>query len=241
MGFKSFGKIIILMLFLVSAGDIVAGDCFVKHINDAIKLNQQRRQIYRQWGGARAVAISQELVLMEKLLLIKAYAFDRQARQWQKKGIPFLCRDLIDMQLTPPLPAMPDSMSGVPEVLPTINFKVDKKELKENIKKMNWPVVFENLESMNAVMAPWPYAHCLTRHFVESKQRSAFLTPQYLSKIQDEKEKNKFSRLMRDYQQLHTFGLAWAKRLDRLAYPLQKAGIPILCRDVPPIDVRPQL
>ncbi|CAN5303695.1 hypothetical protein BH20GEM2_BH20GEM2_15130 [soil metagenome] len=39
---------------------------------------------------------------------------------------------------------------------------------------------------------------------------------------------------------LHLLGLPLATRLETRAAPLQAAGVPILCRDVPPISPLPE-
>lgn len=231
---------LLFSLLLSSALPASESACFTTHIRDAIKLNRERRSSYKEWGGVGAAMLSRNLVLMEKLLLIKARSFDRRGLKWQRMGIPFLCRDLVDMSLTPAMPSRPHSPPVVEQAAPVKTKKEVVTYARVLTKQHAWPQLHHHLEVEVNRLKAWPFANCLQRHFYESVQRTAWLMPQYLPMIAGEKDRQEFQALVEEYIRLHFTGMAWGRFLDTQAVNLQLNGIALFCQDVPPIDTRPQ-
>lgn len=88
-----------------------------------------------------------------------------------------------------------------------------------------------------AVLAERPWCDCMLRHLLESALyvcelgRGAAVT--VVKPLDPSRE-----RLLRRLLALHLYGLGRAAGLDRRALPLQLAGVPVLCRDLPSHDAR---
>ncbi len=80
----------------------------------------------------------------------------------------------------------------------------------------------------------------MVRHVLESTARIAYLAPRH-ERIAKEKGLTKSpAGLSWKLVKLHLQALKLAGGLDTQAAPLQAAGVPILCRDVPPIETSPK-
>jgi len=222
------------LAFVVKASATSQKNCFVKHIKDAISINRKRRPLYENLTDGKSKKISNELILMEKLIYPMAYVFDKRARKYQKKGIAILCNDLVDM-------------SEISEFSNEIIFPSDRyekikrssvKEMKEDMKDIYHLEGWEGLAKYTGLLLhdlnKSKSYNCLLRHFIESINRTAHLAPNYIDKANRLGLKSP-KKLLWDYTKFQIFGLSWGISIDSKASKIQSQGVPILCQDVPAI------
>ena len=71
---------------------------FHQHIQDAIRINRQRRPTYDEMAGRPARRASDLLIRTEYLCLPFALFFDRRARRFNEAGIPIIQDDFVSME-----------------------------------------------------------------------------------------------------------------------------------------------
>ena len=76
-------------------------NCFSTHIREAINKNIDRKSLYSKMTGGKSKFLSNLLITSEKATFVLAKVYDRRAREFQRSGIPILCLDYVDMDLTP--------------------------------------------------------------------------------------------------------------------------------------------
>ena len=90
----------------------------------------------------------------------------------------------------------------------------------------------------NEDLEDYPNFHCMVRHLLESMLRISNLAP-----IHEREATELGLPPTRDLSwtlvRMHTLVLTEAVEVDGLAAPLQAEGLPIICRDVPPIPPLP--
>ena len=221
-------------LFLTTSQMSFAGEnlhCFKQHLVDAIKINNIRKPLYSKLTNGKSKSISNNLVALEKLLLLPSKYFDKKAILFQENQIPFLCTDLISMDLTPPFSSEINPPDYSPEEI-----KLNIEEFKKLLNKKE----YSTLESMLLIqlkeVEKIPHFYCLTRHLLESIIRTIRLMPIYIETAENKGIKSP-EKLISQYLELHLIGLNIFKKLDVKAIPIQKMGVPILCQDVPPISI----
>ena len=94
------------------------------------------------------------------------------------------------------------------------------------------------LDQARRALAAQPGFDGMVRHLVESALRVANLAGPHAA-LAREAGRPSTRLLSRLLLWMHLWGLGQAARLDDEAAPLQAAGLPILCRDVPPITPCP--
>lgn len=211
--------------------------CFYIHVQDAIELNRERRDLYSKETNGESEKISRYLIIWEKLIRIKAKQYDRKAAPYQAQGIPFMCEDFIDMDETPEFIArtaqIPRGYMG--------KYKPNSKDIKRRLRsKLNlgYDHLAKQLENEIERLKFNKSYDCLLRHLIESLLRTADLAPRYLSKLEN-KEKKKLDKLIKKYLRLQIFGIGQAIFIDKKARSLQAEGVPILCNDVPAVHLSP--
>lgn len=229
----------VLIAVLMLGQSVYASGCFDKHVADAIESNKTRRELYAQHSGGATRPISDRLIQMEVLSRYAAkviYGFDSHAKPFQKKGVNIVCDEFVDMGNAP------DFQVRAPEPWPTLqNFKKpDAKKLssrlKNALKNKSYEGLFQEALVVIEELNVQPQFNCMTRHLVESIAKIAQLAPGHMIKA---KELNLRSPefLSKDLIESHFIGIKDLVNLDEKAAPLQAQGIPILCRDVPPIPL----
>ena len=137
------------------------------------------------------------------------------------------------MALTPALPEAPLARPGAP-----FEDSVDAAALRDRLIAAYGAGGFAGMAAAADVelarLAPAPEYHCMTRHLIESLWRVAVLAPLH-ERLAAERAVRSTRDLSELLLRLHLSALPEGAKLDRAAAPLQARGIPIICRDVPPI------
>ena len=166
-----------------------------------------------------------------------AWLVDRRARRFQDAGIPIGCAEFVSMSLTPSLgddPPRPPvrAEDPAPSAESVRRVLVDAYGAGGFAGVARWAdALLERLEEA-------PAYDCMLRHLVESIWRVAWLAPQHAAAARAAGLPTTVP-LSELYLRLNLAALEDSAALDRAARPLQEAGIPILCRDVPPIRRMP--
>lgn len=207
--------------------------CFQRHLREAISLNERRARVYVGWTDGASAPISRRLIRAERWALPVAWYVDRRAEPFQEAGIPIGCAEFVSMSLTPPLDGAAEAIPGVP-----YSPGPDPDSLVQAIAAAygigGFPEVAATTEALLDDLGTAPDYHCMVRHLLESTWRVAVLAPAHAAAAEAAGLPPTLalsSLLLR----LHLAALPDGARLDREAAPLQSAGVPIICRDVPPI------
>ena len=218
----------------LSHGDVISGDCFVKHIEEAINLNKERRGLYKQQSGGSSVKISDALIWFERLTLLSARWFDWQAKPWQKKGIPLLCSEFVSMDLTPRFDPI---KSPQEEARLSLNIRDLTKSLRSSLGSNEHDLLGIVSRSLRGIESE-PNYHCMQRHLIESIGRTAKLIPVY-EKMALARGLEKPTPILKQFLGLQIWGLKFGRWLDSMARPLQEKGLGIICNDIPfiPMDI----
>lgn len=220
-----------------TTGGMTGRDCFQRHLREAIHLNERRAPIYADWSDGEAEPVSRRLIRSERRAILAARLVDRRARRFQEAGIPVGCVEFISMSMTPVLPRAPLTPPAEPYA-PGPDPDSLASALVEAYGTGGFASLHDTAGRVLEAIEERPYYHCMVRHLVESLQRVAAVAPSHAAAARAEGLPSTvpLSELL---VRLHLAGLPEAARLDRDAAPLQQTGIPILCRDVPPISHSP--
>lgn len=207
--------------------------CFGQHLREAMLLNEARAPVYAEWSAGRSEPISERLIRSERSALIVAARIDARARRFREAGIPIVCAEFVSMELTPPLPDAP-----LPPPDEPFRDAVDAVALRERLSAAyglgGFPGVAAEADAQMERLAATPRYHCMIRHLLESMWRIALLAPVHEAAAA-ERGMGSTRALSEMLLRLHLAVLAEGAELDRASAPLQAAGIPIVCVDVPPI------
>jgi hypothetical protein len=230
-------KLIVFLLFSISLSVFAqpSKDCATIHLHDAIKLNKKRKPLYAELTDGKSKKISNKLINLEWISIALMTPLDKLSRKYQKKGIPILCEDFIDMELTPEFSSEPKVPGYTYSSVPKVNVKSIKKKLKASL-KVGLNEFIHDLETELHKLESYPHYNCLTRHLFESLIRSAHLVRPYREAAKREGLKDP-KRLLYKNLKLQMFSLGFFYTLDRKAAGVQEEGVPILCQDVPPIEI----
>ncbi len=209
--------------------------CFVRHIDDAIALNEARLPIYAAWTGGRSVALSKRLIARERMTRVVARLLDWRAAGHRRRGVPLLCDELVDMSHVP-APALQPPPSEPVRADPRRT--LDLPSLRQIVRRDHGsrdfdPVAGELRRTLKALGDDRRF-DCMTRHILESALRAATLAPSHIesARLLGAESPAGLSWL---FVKLHLYALDEAIRLDELARPFQLEGAPIICADVPAI------
>lgn len=209
--------------------------CFRTHLKDAIEINRERRTAYSRLSDGESVALSNGLILIEKLLLIPARKYDRLDRQYQEFFKSPFCEALIDMSETPAFQKEKDYPTKAFKEIDHKQFKKFRRNLKKLAKEENLLGIEKQVEQfMNSPEMQNTYFYCMLRHYLESILRTTLLIP-----IMQEKAKQHNlpdpKEMMLSFIRLQIYGLSQGKNYDEMAVPIQEQGIRLFCNDVPHI------
>ncbi|HUF12682.1 MAG TPA: hypothetical protein VMN78_06270 [Longimicrobiales bacterium] len=218
---------------LVARPDGVPDGCFSEHLGDAILLNDARQPKYSAWSRRRSEPISERLIRAERTSLAVARWIDRRARRFQEAGIPIVCAEFVSMTLTPPLPPAPLARPAA-EFDDAMDAAAIRNRIIAVYGERGFAGIAAEAEAELDRLAATPEYHCMTRHLIESLWRVAVLAPLH-ERLAGERDVGSTRGLSELLVRLHLAALAGGADLDRAAAPLQARGIPIICRDVPPI------
>lgn len=207
--------------------------CTVAHVKEAMELNRQRRELYRDDMNFDAAKVLNRLILVEKLMLPFSYSLDNSVKELQAANIPMWCYDLIPMNTVPEyqtqVPPPHERYLGFPNK--TIHF------IKKQMKDFRFKDRNQLYQSISMVISNDLSNHsynCVTRHFLESAARTLKLSDERISITPDHLQ-NKLSKATEKLIKQLGLALSFSKNLDKKAAPIQMRGVPVLCQEMPPI------
>lgn len=209
-------------------------DCFQHHLREAIALNRSRADGYAALTGGASRGVSRRLIRGERVALAAAREVDRRARRYQAAGIPVACAEFVSMALTPAGPPVEDPGPPPGPYRPGPDPDSVRGVLVAAYGSGGFPAVAGAAAGLLAALEDRPAYHCMTRHLLESIWRVAWLAPEHARAARRAGLPSTvpLSELL---LRLNLAALPDGAALDDQAAPLQAAGVPILCRDVPPL------
>lgn len=206
--------------------------CMERHLREAIELNRARAPLYARLSAGASRRVSRRLIATERLALPLARLLDAYAERYQDAGIPVLCEDFVEMSGVAPAP---DRRGPAPAGSFT---PVEAGPLARRLRAARRAGGFGGTaaaaDAEVARLAHQPEYHCMTRHMLESIRRVAGQAERYAGDA-DRLGVPAPTWISDVLLRLHLAALGESARLDRAAAPVQAAGVPIVCRDVPHI------
>lgn len=238
-----FLKYTIFFISLTLPAYLHAG-CLQDHLKEAIESNTQRLMLYSQLTAGQSEKVSKKLIHSEKLALFISrfgpFNFDSKFEKFLKYGVNVTCDSFISMKNAPTFQFLPNMntvliQNATQEVQPNANTLVN--ELKVELKKQQINIFKDKIKKTIQSLNDEPQVNCMTRHTLESAARIASYFEYWKSKITLIEDKKEFEHLIFRLLKAHLFAASKAIEIDQLARPLNLAGIPILCQDIPPIPI----
>lgn len=227
-----FSLFILLSSGVAQASALDARNCVATHVRDAMKLNTERKPLYQLHSENRSTEVTDQLLKMERKLLLGAPFADAWARLYQRKGIPIMCEDFIDMSETPAFVANhPEGMISILHYRKPDALAVTK-NFQSLYKVRAYVEMAHYADNLIIQLEAQPRYNCLYRHMLESIRRMAILTPQYME-MANEQSLPSTELLSRTVLKSNISLLEDSASIDQLAAPLQARGLPIICQDVP--------
>jgi hypothetical protein len=229
--------LLVTALFLFASPASFA-ECLTEHLEKAIELNLERKPLYAELTQYESLMISNRLIFIEAYSLSFSKWLYWQTQDLRDAGIPILCSEFTPMDQTPKFKT--EYKSGRPKLsnFKSLSYKKIRKQLLPFIQSMS----FSELESrtidiINSNELRELRFNCLARHVLESIAKSSQLSSQHLDKASSAKQKREITKSIQRliYSQMGLLKLLIP--LDNKAAPLQAQGVPILCQDVPPIQL----
>lgn len=225
---------IALFLFTLLTSALQAQErCTVVHVRETMKLNRERRELYRQDGNADAAKVLNKLIFLEKLMLPFSASLDRATKKLQNAGVAMWCEDLVPMNTVPGYQAFSD----IPAAAYKSFDKKNRKELAKKLRNFKYKQRYELYDEIASIINTQLYDHhynCLTRHFLEAAARSLLLTDKHYEQAPDDLKMDVEKSLEKLLGQL-ALALGSASAIDDKAAAVQAKGIPVLCQEMPPI------
>lgn len=216
---------IFLLLFLSAPAH--AG-FFTAHVKESIVINRARKPIYREITAGKSDRVFSKLINLERMMIPFALVYDQRARSFQKSGVPVLKDEFVSMnfEFDPTVRKYPEAEA---RDIPWEKFRSDLQEL---IRKKDQPGLLRETHGIVEEMKMQPDYWCLTRHLVESFHRFAYFLPERVKAAKELGVKSP-EKLLWDIVEFHLIGFPRFMKIDRLAIPIQREGIPILCQELP--------
>ncbi len=192
--------------------------------------------LYGALTGGKSIPFSKKLIRYEKWALWGAWYFDWVGDRYQKKGIPYMKAEFVEMSLTPEFSNnYPEEIDySVP--LQPVKLNSFSYELKGLIRKKDFEGLVSVCEEYLELLDQQPHVYCMLRHVVESLCRIAYLVPIHQSKCEQIEMKTPFAYSL-FLIKTHRWALKASKELDEAASFIQIAGVPFLFQDLPKIDL----
>lgn len=206
------------------------------HLMEAIVLNCRRLPKYARLTQGRSIKISLLLIWSESISLVSAFIMDTVAKYWQKKGVPVFVHEFISMEETPEFSSSYAFAFEPLKIFP--RFEIPKKKLGELVEQKKYESLSSELGNLIRSLEKYPHIFCMTRHTLESFLRCSNLTPLHIQKAKELEVKSP-EKFCQNALKSHLFAMGFCMFLDRLSFPIQNAGVPIVCQDVPPIPPIP--
>lgn len=206
-----------------------------RHLREAIALNRTRRPLYAHLSEGATRKYTARLIFFEKMALIPAWYFDWKGDWYQRRGVPFIKEDFVEMALTPVFAPLYPAGMDYAAPLKTVDLFFFKKTLKSNAKSCNFKQIVLICQQLLRELQKQPHLYCMLRHLVESIHRVAHLAPLHAERC----EKLGLPLTVEHSRRLiraHIWLLGAAKRMDEQVAVIQNKGIPFLYQDLPAIE-----
>ena len=216
-------------------------ESFHKHLKEAIKTNQARRQYYAQQTKGYSKSLSNQLIFFEKILLPIATQIERKAQKFNQQGIPIIQEDFSSMTQikaveTPPIYtniATKETAKTIQNHLNTYKKKcknaLAQNDLKNIIKFSQ--TIHHQIEEIEE------NAQChfaMTKHLIESLGYQAIQGEKY-----NKQSKGTTIKLSKKMIHLHLMGINFLLlSFDKKAQKCHQLGIGIIVNDIPTIPLK---
>ena len=210
---------------------------FHKHLQDAIRINRQRRPTYDRMAGRPARRASDLLILTEYICLPFALRFDRRGKRFNEAGIPIIQDDFVSMEEIgdahdPPTYANHAGRSEFEAV--SAELKEYTRCLRDSARTLDFQQAARDTARMLTAVAERETrceAHfAMVRHLLESIGLAAVNAIRFA-----ELSAGRTRLLSRDLLMFETRGVRAAVALDRRAQAVHALGVGIIVNDVPSI------
>ena len=207
------------------------------HLVEAIALNTGRRPLYGDVTEGRSEAVSDALIGREKRLLPAARVLDQLAEPLRVAGqLDVVCEGVVSMatalDFAPWVPPPTEAFS-------LFNGSAAARWARKLHDEGDHAGVAAAMDELLEGLHEAPSFNCMARHLVESVRRAASRAPGQLHQARLlEFSRPRTRRLEAVVNALVGFqidALEEVALIDGPAAALQAEGVPIVCRDVPPI------
>ncbi len=213
---------------------------FVKHIKEAIDLNRARAEYYSLKTGGESKAVSNRLILLEKVSLPLAAGIDLMAASFNKKTIPVVDADFVSMDGVAPAEKPPlyknIAPAGTVLKMRLLNNALDN-SVKKAVKTADFTKICEAchnyLLSVEEIERTAGCHFALSKHIGESLGFAALNAPQY-AKQSD----GKTIGLSKLFIRVQSLILPFCVAIDARAHKCHALGAGILVNDVPHIPFK---
>ena len=207
-------------------------NCFQAHLLEAIHTNTERKQLYANLTDGKSKKITRELLLAERLGLVMAYYFDMRSRPFQVKGMTIMCDELISSRSVPEFQSYAAPRGFVPETFIPVNGRALKKILKKALKEKGLEEVGRITQEKLNELAKRPSFNCLMRNDLTTIVNTSRLTKLHMQEAKALGLKSSQSLSLALLNRVIAI-LPFVDDIDRRVFPMQKAGIPMICQDFP--------
>lgn len=206
--------------------------CISKHLREAIQLNESRAPLYGEVSGGRSRHISYLLITLERLTLTTLRPIETAAEEYQKRGIPLLCLDVVPMTGARGFSERTLKPTDSYQPFDSISTSI---ELSGSILPGSDSTLEATLLRSLSILNKNTHYNCFSRHIIESLLRSVRLKP-YYRRLSLEKGLRDPAPIIRTYVSSQIAALPAASLLDSQSAELNAQGIPIICNVVPNIE-----
>lgn len=207
-----------------------------RHIHEAIALNEKRKPLYANLTNNKSLVFSERLIRYEKLIAKTAWLVDQAGDRYQKRGVPFLIHEFVDMSEVSAFAKNFPANIQVSDPIKSLDKKLLFSEIHTGIHIQSPESIIEACNKALLVLSDQAHYYNMVRHIIESIRRIAFLVPLHesLCLSKEIKPPNFYSYLL---LRSHKFLLGPAKTFDEDAAFIQEEGIPFLWQDLPSIGI----
>ena len=200
---------------------------FTKHVKEAIQLNKVQCQFYRkqliQIGQTNKVPVLNsvffKLIFSERVTLLFSWFYDWQCPNGMSDSF-------VEIRLKGECPGAPDSVFHDAKTVAFVP------QIKRALKIKDWHALDQLLNQILASLVN-PWHNCMLRHLVESMARALWV---YQNGQMSGVEKSIYWH----YLNGHALFIQQGDQLDKIAFAVQKLGVPILQRELPHIPQIPK-
>lgn len=214
----------------------------LQHLDEAIALNTSRRDYYASRTGGRSYLLSTTLISLEKMSRSAAAVFDREAKPFQRAGIPIVSADFVPISGLP-LASKPPQFQNVADkahvraldrqladyrkAMPKIRTEQDLRQVAALSSRM--------LETIERTEQSAGSHFAMTKHVVESIGMAALNGLRWAA--QSGGKTVSLTAKLVESQELALHSSVW---IDKQAQRCHVQGVGIIVNDVPHIPFKAQ-